>query len=175
MRASAAARAEVATANGARGFTAAVAAACELDLATLVAVMITEVFLVTLGAVKAPLLEMVPALADQVTAVSAVPLMLAVKCCCPFERMVVLLGEIEILMPELPSETTIRIELEPCRVENPSSFCRGSNCRESDCGESNTQSTELWAPGTGGWRGMEPVSRLRTTPGCKLPSEMLKR
>jgi hypothetical protein len=101
--------------------------------------MITEVFLVTLGAVKPPLLEMVPALADQVTDVSAVPLMVAVKSCCPFEKMVVLLGEIEILMPELPSETTIRIELEPCRIKfEPYSFCRGSDCRESD-----TQSTEL--------------------------------
>src|ERR1700758_1058924 len=118
MPESAAARAEVATAKGARGVTVTGAAACKLGLATLVAVMITEVFLVTLGAVKAPLLEMVPALADQVTDVSAVPLMLAVKRCCPFERMVVLLGEIEILMPELPSETTIRIELEPCRTES---------------------------------------------------------
>jgi hypothetical protein len=139
MPASAFARAEVVTAKGAREVTVTVAAACKLALATLVAVMITEVFLVTFGAVKAPLLEMVPPLADQVTDVSGVPLILAVKCCCPFEGMVVLLGEIEILMPEVPSETTIRIELEPCRTESePYSFCRGSDSRESD-----TQSTEL--------------------------------
>jgi hypothetical protein len=70
-------------ANAPAGVTVTVAAAWELVLATLVAVMTTEVLLVTLGAVKAPLLEMVPALADQVTAVLAVPLIWAVNCCCP--------------------------------------------------------------------------------------------
>jgi len=139
MLASAAAREEVATAKGARGVTVTVAAACELALATLVAVMITEVLLVTGGAVKSPLLEMVPALADQVTDVSAVPLMLALKCWCPFEGVVVLLGEIEVVMPELPLETTIRMEFEPYRTELvPYSFCRGS-----ECGGSDTRSTEL--------------------------------
>ena len=139
MPASASARAGVAIAKEAWGVTVTVAAACKLGLAALVAVMVTEVLLVTLGAVKAPLLEIVPALADQVTDVFAVPLMLAVNCCCPFEAMVALLGEIEIVMPELLSETTIRIELEPYRIELvPYSFCGGSDCRGSD-----TQSTEL--------------------------------
>ena len=139
MLASAAGRAEVAIAKEAWGVTATVAAACELGLAALVAVMVTEVLLVTLGAVKAPLLEIVPVLADQVTDVFAVPLILAVNCCCPCEVMVVLLGEIEIVLPELLSETTIRMELEPYRIElEPCPFGRGS-----DCGRSDTQSTEL--------------------------------
>ena len=136
MLASAAGRAEVAIAKEAWGVTATVAAACELGLAALVAVMVTEVLLVTLGAVKAPLLEIVPVLADQVTDVFAVPLILAVNCCCPCEVMVVLLGEIEIVLPELLSETTIRIELEPYRnrIEfGPYSFCS----------EPDTQSTKL--------------------------------
>ena len=55
--------------------------------------MVTGVLLVTLGAVKNPLLEIVPALAHQVTAVSAVPLMLAVNCCCACDAMMVLLGD----------------------------------------------------------------------------------
>src|ERR1017187_3519805 len=113
MPASAPARAGVAIAKEAWGLTVTVAAACKLGLAALVAVMVTEVLLVTLGAVNAPLLEIVPALADQVTDVFAVPLIWAVNCCCPCKVMVALLGEIEIVLPELLSETTIRIELEP--------------------------------------------------------------
>ena len=99
MPASAPPRAEVTIARAGCGVTVTVAAAWELALATLVAVMVTEVVLVTLGVVKAPLLEIVPALADQVTDVFAVPLRLAVNCCFPFEAMVALLGEIEIVMP----------------------------------------------------------------------------
>jgi hypothetical protein len=48
--------------------------ACKLELDALVAVTVTVVLLVTFGAVKSPVLEIVPALADQVTAVLAVPL-----------------------------------------------------------------------------------------------------
>ena len=61
----------------------------------------------TLGAVKAPLLEIVPALADQVTAVFAVPLMLAVNCCCACDARVVLTGEIESTVPL--AELTVRV------------------------------------------------------------------
>jgi hypothetical protein len=75
--------------------------------------MITEVLLVTLGAINAPMLEIVPALADQVTAVSAVPLMLAVNCCCPSDATVALTGEIESTVPERLAETTIRVGIEP--------------------------------------------------------------
>jgi hypothetical protein len=100
MLASAPARTDVAIAKEASGSTVTAAAACELLLATPVAVIITDVLLVTLGAVKTPLLEIVPALADQVTAVSAVPLILAVNCCCPSDGTIALLGEIESSVPE---------------------------------------------------------------------------
>ena len=100
-------------ARAACGVTVTVAAAWELALATLVAVMVTEVVLVTLGAVKAPLLEIVPALADQVTAVSAVPLMRAVNCCCACDARVVLTGEIESTVPEPLAETTICAGVDP--------------------------------------------------------------
>jgi hypothetical protein len=75
--------------------------------------MITDVLLVTLGAVKTPLLEIVPTLADQVTAVFAVPLMRAVNCCCPCDATVALPGEIESTVKERPAETTICARLEP--------------------------------------------------------------
>ena len=114
MPASAPARAEVAIARaacGVTGVTVAVAvAALELALATLVAVMVTEVVRVTLGAVKAPLLEIVPALADQVTAVSAVPLMRAENCCCACDARVVLTGEIESTVPLAELEETVSVK-----------------------------------------------------------------
>jgi hypothetical protein len=78
--------------------------------------MITEVLLVTLGAVKTPLLEIVPGLADQVTAVFALPLILAENCCCPCEGTVAVPGEIEIAGAEallVEGETTIRARFEP--------------------------------------------------------------
>jgi hypothetical protein len=46
----------------------------------LVAVMVTGVVLLTCGAVKVPLFEMFPAVADQLTAVFEVPVILAVNC-----------------------------------------------------------------------------------------------
>jgi hypothetical protein len=57
------------------------------------------VLLLTTGAVKLPLLEMVPAVADQVTAVFEVPVTLAVNCCTPREAIVVLPGETTIAGP----------------------------------------------------------------------------
>jgi hypothetical protein len=60
--------------------------------ATLVAVMTTSVFVATLGAVKNPVLEIVPALADQFTAVFEVPLTLAANCSCSCDATVALLG-----------------------------------------------------------------------------------
>jgi hypothetical protein len=101
----------------------------------LVAVTVTEVVLVTLGGEKAPLLEIVPTLADQVTDVLAVPVMLAVKCCCPLDGMVARLGEIAIVTLGLLSETTIRKEVEPFRGEVETDRC-------SFCGGSDTTSTE---------------------------------
>jgi len=59
------------------------------------AVTTTVVFDLTFGAVKSPVLEIVPALADQVTAVLAVPLNVAVNCTCCEEPIVMLVGESE--------------------------------------------------------------------------------
>src|ERR1700683_5471514 len=120
MLAAADGRAEVAIAREARGTTVTFATAREpgLDtvgpiaetgifavmyagLATLVAVMATGVLPVTAGAVNNPLLEMVPALADQVTAVSAVPLRRAVNCSCSWEPTVALPGESDMAGEEL--------------------------------------------------------------------------
>ncbi len=65
-------------------------------LAWLVALTVTVVFEVTVGAVKSPEVEIDPALADQVTAVFVEPLTEAVNCCFPPEVTVALVGEIEI-------------------------------------------------------------------------------
>lgn len=59
-----------------------------------VAFTVTAVSVLTAGAVNLPVLEMVPALADQSTPVSLVPVMLAVNCSVPSEATVALLGEI---------------------------------------------------------------------------------
>jgi hypothetical protein len=76
--------------------------------------MVTELLLVTLGATKAPLLEIVPVLADQVTAVFGVPLNLAVNCCCPSEIRLAMLGEIEIVAPVSPVDVRFDVLLAPC-------------------------------------------------------------
>lgn len=61
----------------------------------LVAVTTTTVFVVTFGAVKSPVLEIVPALTDQVTAVSDVPVDVAMNCKCCDDPTVALVGESE--------------------------------------------------------------------------------
>ncbi len=140
--------------TGETGYTVTVAVAYRLGLAALVAVIVTEVLLVTLLAVKSPLLEILPALADQVTAVFAVPLTLAVKFCCPFEGIVVLLGESEMVILGVGGvgglggvggvlglllETTISRELEPDCVERES----GPLGTGAGRGLSDTKSTDL--------------------------------
>jgi len=54
-----------------------------------------------LGAVYRPLEEMLPPLADQVTAVLVVPLTVAVICCVPLIGIAADFGEIETVMGEL--------------------------------------------------------------------------
>ena len=77
----ASARAEFVIANGgAGGVTVTVAAARRVPSVVLVAVIETGVLLLTCGAVKVPLFEMLPAVADQLTAVSEVPVILALNC-----------------------------------------------------------------------------------------------
>jgi hypothetical protein len=81
-------------------FTVMVALAILVASATLVAVTVTLVVLVTLGAVNIPVLETVPPVADQVTAVLVVPRTRIPNCwVCPDDR-VVLVGLTEMLTPD---------------------------------------------------------------------------
>ena len=88
------------------------AVACKLESEALVALILTAVSLLTLGATKTPVEEIVPALADQTAAVFAVPLKRAVNCCCPRELTVAALGETAIEAEE-PPKTTICTGVEP--------------------------------------------------------------
>jgi hypothetical protein len=61
--------------------------------AALVAVMFTLVVVETVGAVNAPVVDTLPAVADQLTAVLLVPWTVALNCWIPPEITVVLFGE----------------------------------------------------------------------------------
>jgi len=63
-----------------------------VDWAALAAVILNLVGDVTVGAAKRPSLEIVPALADQVTAVLLVEVNVAVNCCLPPETTVNVVG-----------------------------------------------------------------------------------
>ena len=80
------------------GFTETLALAFFVVFALLVAVIVTFVDVVTVGAVKRPLLETEPADADHVTAVLLVPCTLALNCCVFPEVTLALLGDIATLM-----------------------------------------------------------------------------
>jgi hypothetical protein len=86
---------EIETETVPAGVTVTVAEAEALELAWLVAFTVTLVVEVTVGAVKSPLLEMLPAVADQVTALLKVPVTVALNCWVPSELMVALVGEID--------------------------------------------------------------------------------
>src|SRR6202050_5410332 len=85
-------------------------------LATLVAVITTSVCLLTVGAVYRPLLLTEPVVADQVTAVSEVPLTLAVNCSVWLESRVPLVGEtLTFTFPSpFPSEMATAKDWLPC-------------------------------------------------------------
>jgi hypothetical protein len=75
--------------------------------ATLVAVTVTVVVLLTVGAVNKPPEETDPALADQVTPVWLVLLTVAVNCCVPPDCTEALVGEMATLIA--PSEPPTKI------------------------------------------------------------------
>jgi hypothetical protein len=77
------------------GFTVTVALVWTLRSETPAAVTVTVVLVVTAGAVKRPLLEIVPTLADQVTLVLLKFRRVSENCCVPFEEIVALRGEME--------------------------------------------------------------------------------
>ena len=70
------------------GCTTTLAVADKVLSVLLVAVTVTVVFADTFGAVNTPLLEITPLVADQVTPVFEVPVMLAVNCCVACEASV---------------------------------------------------------------------------------------
>jgi len=102
------------------GDTLTVAEACSVASVAPVAVIVTGVLTVTWGAVNFPLLEIVPAVADQTTAVFEVPVTLALNCSTPCEAIVALLGDSVIrsvgLPPELEAETSIWTAIVPRSV-----------------------------------------------------------
>lgn len=89
------------------GLTATVATAFFVGSAALVAVTVTLVLLVTLGAVNRPLLETVPELELQVTPVLVEPLTAALNCWEPAEATLALVGETDTLTVELELPTTV--------------------------------------------------------------------
>ena len=86
--------------------------------------------MVTLGAVKNPLLEMVPALDDQVTAVFGVPLMRAVNCSWSSDAIVALTGVSESAVEEELVEEGLAAlcEVVPHAVVRPIKSARTIKC-----------------------------------------------
>ena len=76
------------------GFTVTVADAFESTEAALVAVTVTYDIVETVGAVSTPVLEIEPALVDQVTPLFVEPLTVAENCCVPPDATLALVGEI---------------------------------------------------------------------------------
>jgi hypothetical protein len=96
--------------------TVAVALARTVGSATLMALTVMEFTLLATGALNNPLAEMLPALADQVTAVLLVLLTSAENCTAPFAATGVAVGEI-CTLTELVGGTIV-IEY-PCEPDEP--------------------------------------------------------
>src|SRR2546425_4658892 len=79
--------------GGANGVTVTLAEAVWLGRAWLMAVTVTGVLALTVGAVKSPELEIEPAVAVHVTAVLDRPVTVALNCCVPPEATVAARGE----------------------------------------------------------------------------------
>lgn len=176
MPALATAKAEFVIDNGVAGLTVAVAEDCAWGLAVLVAVIITAVLLETLGAVNSPLLEMVPALADQVTPVLEDPLMLAVNSFWACDVTLAVAGKTVTVVPERLAATTIRPEPELDADVVPTRFSvPGSRVLIFSFGvTSETLRVKLNVPAAAGMPVMEPVAELSRNPGGRLPWVMLK-
>jgi hypothetical protein len=136
--------------------TATVAVACTAVFAALVAVIVTVVLLVTLGAVNKPLLEMLPAVADQVTAVLLVPCTRAENCCVAPEATLTLVGDTEMLTVEGAGETAPLIVICAC------------NFAVEPCASATLTQNELVAAIVG-VPVIAPVLVLRVTPAGNAP------
>jgi hypothetical protein len=102
--------------GGANGVTVSVAEAVWLVSAWLMAVTVTAVLEVTVGAVKSPELETDPAVADQVTAVFVVPVTDAVNCWVPVEATVATVGEMLMATLDGPHVPGVRLLLKPFKI-----------------------------------------------------------
>jgi hypothetical protein len=87
------------------GLTATLALAFFVESAALVAVMVTLVFVETLGAVNIPAVEIEPALVDQFTEVLVVPWTLAANCCVLPDPILADDGDTETLTVEVAGST----------------------------------------------------------------------
>ena len=76
-----------------------------VDCATLVAVTTIEVVVLVAGAENIPVLEMVPPVADQLTAVLLVPVTAAVNCWEPPDVTTAVVGE---MVTEMDSDLTVK-------------------------------------------------------------------
>ena len=93
------------------GVTVMAAEACLLGSAMLVAVTATALMVETKGAVKSPVFEIVPELADHVTRESLVSRTVAVNCCVAPEFKLALVGESVMITPVVPDgdSATVRV------------------------------------------------------------------
>ena len=94
------------------GETVTLAEACLLLSATLVAVTVTDMVVLVVGALKFPELEMLPPVADQVTALLLVPLTEALNDCDAPDVTVAEAGETETEI--VSGRTAIPNDLSPC-------------------------------------------------------------
>jgi len=85
--------------------------------ATLVAVTVAVVAVVTDGAVNSPELEMLPVLVDQVTDVLLVPLTSALNCLVPAEDTLALVGDTETPTLLVEAPLTARLNVDSRRSE----------------------------------------------------------
>jgi hypothetical protein len=143
-------------ATGGGGLTATVALDCA-PFAALVAVIVTFVLLDTAGAVNTPLLLMLPALADHVTAVLLVPCMAALNCRLVPEIRVALVGLTVTVIVGLAVEIAgALMTIWPC-------------LRRTFPAESSTSNLKLLVPARVGVPVTNPVSGSKLKPLGSVP------
>jgi len=143
---------DTATLTATGGFTVTVDCEYLVGSATLVAVTVAVVVVVTLGAVNSPLLEIAPALVLQVTAVFEVLVTVAENCSVPEGETLALLGVTVTLIPLPPFTTTYT-------VSSP----------RSGFGKSVTLSRKLKDPAAVGVPATVPVVVSKYSPGGIVP------
>ncbi len=144
-------------ADGAATVTAALP--CDVELAALVAVTVTLVLLDTVGAVNTPLLLMLPAVVDHVTAVLLVPCMVALNCWFVPETRFALVG--------LTVTVTVGLLVE---IVAGALMMIWPWLRKTFPAESYTVNLKLLVPATVGVPVTNPVSWARMSPCGRVPA-----